>query len=146
MDRFDILGTLKAYCTTNNIVFLCGEQWMQNYEATQAEINPGQLILGSDFKSTMTYKNGQITEIRYTGGLILGRKDETLTDTVSTLDETYWDKYVNRLQELSELMAVLIASIACNNELDCEGISFAPELNKFDTNIDFIAATLTFVQ
>jgi hypothetical protein len=146
MDKFDIIGALKTYAETNNYKFLCGESWMQNYEATQAEIEPGTLILGADFRANPTYQTGVITEIRYTGGLIFGRKFEQYTDTVSSLDETYIQKYENRLRELSQLLAILISDFACSNDLEVENVNFAPELNKFDTNIDFMAATLTFVQ
>jgi hypothetical protein len=146
MDRFDLIGALRTYAETRGWAFLSGEAWMQNYEATQSELTPAQLILGADFKSSPQFRGGLIDSIKYTGGLILGRKFESLTDTESTLDETYIQKYDARLKELSTLLAAQISDFACTNSLEVEGVTFAPELNKFDTNIDFMAASLTFVQ
>jgi hypothetical protein len=150
MDNFELLSTLKDYADTQGWHFLSGDNFYQNYEASQKEYYPGDLVLSADFDAAPIYSpGGKISQIRYTGVLALGRKvDETpiLDETRSTLDETFWQKYVRRLEELMKLLSIALTTIACDNDLELENARFRLALNKFDTNIDFISGTVTIIQ
>lgn len=168
MNNFDLIGKLRTYASTNGWVFLSGTSAIQNYEASQNEYKNGQLVLAADFNAAPQFTNaGKISQITYNGILMLGIKldddgtpaieddeetpavDETevFSDgTPANLDETFIQKYDRRLLDLMTLLANHIAAFACANELDVTGADFRLETNKFDTNIDFVAGTITFVQ
>jgi hypothetical protein len=168
MTNFDLIGVLNSYCTTNNIVFLYGANWSQNYEASQHEYYNGQQVLLADFNASPVFGNGMaISEIRYTGVLALGIKfdndgTDNITDneetpevdetqyfndgTPANLDETHYQKYTRRLLSLMSGLANIIQDIACVNELSVTNCNFRVDLNKFDENIDFVAADITIIQ
>jgi hypothetical protein len=146
MDNFDLIGALQEYADENNMHYLSGNDAYQNYEASQNTYDDGQLVLSADFDASVSFSRGfAIGSITYTGVLALGRKfDEA--DTVSDLDETFYQKYQRRLKDLMTLLVTHIAAFACDNKLQVTNCQFRMDLNKFDTNIDFIAASITFVQ
>lgn len=146
MTNFDLIGELETYAAAHSMQFLSGAQFNQNYEASQKEYENGQLVLTAEFEAIPAFsRGGKITEIRYEGILALGRKFEE-TVTMSTLDETFIQKYNARLLELMQLLSVAITDFACENELEVPACRMGMQLNKFDTNIDFIAATISFLQ
>lgn len=145
MNQFDIIGSLKAYAENQGWAFLSGQDWYQNYEASQNEYANGQLVLGVDFDSIPVRKAGIISEISYPGTLILGRKFDPDTKP-SSLDETFIQKYEARLLELTTLLSNMINTFMCEHNLDVLGENIRMDLNKFDTNIDFVVETLTFIQ
>jgi hypothetical protein len=155
MTKYDLIGQLKRYALANNMVFLSGAKFNQNYEADQAEYKNGQLILSADFLVYPTIVNGVSNPIKYTGAIALGIKFDDSNTIVkpdfadgqpANLDETFIQKYDARLLDLMILLASHIGSFSCDNELEIENITMVPELNKFDTNIDFVSAQLTFIQ
>jgi len=168
MDKFDLIGSLRTYAATQKWVFLSGASSIQNCEASQNEYKNGQLVLAADFNASPQFTNaGKISQITYNGILMLGVKfdddgtpaieddeetllideSETFNDgTPASLDETFIQKYDRRLLDLMELLANHITLFACANELDVTNADFRLEINKFDTNIDFVAGTITFIQ
>jgi len=146
MTNFDLIGALADYAAANSMQFLSGANFYQNYEASQIEYENGQLVLTAEFSAAPAFSRGfKVGEIRYEGILAIGRKFEETT-TMSTLDETFIQKYNARLLDLMTLLSNIIADFSCDNELEVTGCRMDMQLNKFDTNIDFIAATITFVQ
>jgi len=147
MENFKLISTLKDYTTSKGWYFLSGDNFHQNFEATQYEYEPGALVLAVDFDASPSFSIGNsISSIDYTGVIALGRKIEEDELTYSNLDETFWQKYINRLEELMQLLTIAIIDIACNNELEIRNVKYRMDLNKFDTNIDFVAAEITLVQ
>lgn len=145
MDNYNLIGELAAYAAANGMVFLSGANHYQNYEASQAAYNEDQLVLTADFDAAVSFGIGLgVSAITYSGVMALGRKFEPTT--VSELDETFIQKYNRRLYELMQMLGTAIAAFACDNELEVTQCAFRMELNKFDTNIDFVAASVTFVQ
>jgi hypothetical protein len=144
MDNFDIVGVLRTYATTQGWLFLYGSNAYQNIEA-DAAISQEQLVLTADFTARPTYTNGRVMTIQYNGVMMLGRKSE-IEGTFSSLDETMIQKYDRRLLELMQLLSNALGSIACSNELEISSANFRLDINKFDTNIDFIAGEVTLVQ
>ena len=167
MQNFDLIGALRTFATSKGWVFLSGPTSIQNYEASQQEYVNGQIVMSADFTAAPDYTNaGKISEITYNGVIALGRKcdddgtenipddpetpeDETVNyndGTASSLDETFIQKYDRRLLELMTLLSNNIAEFACDNELEITAANFRMETNKFDTNIDFVAGTITIIQ
>lgn len=145
MDNFKLVSTLKAYADTNEWAFLYGDKFHQNIEASQNTYSAGQYVMYADFDATPAFRAGAIGQITYTGVMALGIKiDEA--ETVVSLDETYYQKYTSRLENLMIALASYIADFACDNELEITNCVFRADINRFDTNIDFIAASVTFVQ
>ncbi len=146
MTNFDIIGTLRTYAASKGWIFLSGSNWYQNYELSQATLTAGKIILAADFDASPTIKNSRIIGIKYTGLMMLGEKTESTGAAISSLDETYIQKYDARLLALMTLLASTIGDIACANELDIESLTFKVGLNKFDENADFSIATVNFIQ
>ena len=149
MTNFDIIGTLRTYAASKSWIFLSGAEFYQNYEITRSTLDAGlaaeKLILGAKFNAKPTFKNGVITSIQYSGSLMLGRKSET-EGTYSNLDETFIQKYDNRLLELMTLLGTAIGTIACANALDVSNVNFDMVVNRFDENIDGVECSITFIQ
>lgn len=166
MTRFDIIWALRTYATSKGWSFIAGDNFYQNYEANEASFYNGKLVLSADFTATVLYRNNGLTEISYSGVLMLGRKfdldgtpniaDDPLTvpneyqvfndSTPSNLDETFQQKYDRRLLFLMTELESSIRGFACANELICNSANMTLAMNRFDTNIDFVVANLTFVQ
>jgi len=147
MIPFDIIGALRTYAADNDWVFLSGEKWMQDYEATQNTYEDGQLVLGVDFQEAIpTRNNGVVSEIKYPGILLLGRKfDSTLAGTHVNLDETFIQKYDARLLFLTTAISNFIKEFSCENKLDTESENMSLRLNSLDETIDFAVNRITFV-
>ena len=146
MIKFGLIGAIADYAAAESMAFLFGESWYQNYEASQIEYADGQYILGCDFDARPSFgKGGGIGSVEYNGVLMLGIKFDAAS-TFSNLDETKKQKYDIRLESLSTKLAEVIVEIACANELDIINCIFRLDVNKFDENIDFVAATVTFLQ
>lgn len=167
MDKFNIIGALRAYASNNDWAFLCGPDAFQNYESSQYEYYNGQLILGVNFSANPIINNGAITEIQYPGLIFLGQKfdndgtpnieddegtplvDETQTfndGTAVSLDETVIQKYDRRLYSLMTLLTNAVKEFACNNELDITNFRIDLDINKYDANLDFVGGSITFIQ
>ena len=63
--------------------------------------------------------------------------------TESSLSETWEQKYSNRLLDLTSNLSDFISEFACSNDLAIGNVQLKYDLNKFDANIDFTAATIT---
>lgn len=144
MNNFQIVQSLIDYGTSKGWHILLGDNFYQNYEASLKEYDSGDLVLAIfPFVSVIPRTKTIYNDLTYRGLVLLGRKFETAT--VSNLDETYAQKYANRLKALAPLLANALLEFACNNELELSG-EIAEELNKLDTNIDFVGGIFTFFQ
>lgn len=145
MIPYNLINALRTYAEDNDWIFLSGEKWMQDYEASQAEYEDGQLVLGVDFQEAApTRTNGVVSEIKYKGVLVLGRKFDPNSDEVN-LDETFIQKYDARLQDLTTAMSNFIQDFVCQNDLETEGETMSLRLNSLDETIDFVVNRITFV-
>lgn len=144
MDSFGLVDTLRTYCEEKGYYFFYGADSYVNIETDVNTYTSGKIILIADFNCIPTYTNGKITELRYTGTMLLGEKREN--ETISSLDETPLQKYDRRLKALSTLLTTVLGDIACDNELEITNVNIKYDLNKFDLNADFIASSLTFVR
>lgn len=144
MDKFGLIDAIRSYCIANSYIFIYGNEAYANALSDSQSYAPNQLIIVADFTCIPTLENSTVTELRYNGVLMVGQKCENTTS--SNLDETPIQKYDRRLKSLSALMMEIIGDLTCANELEATGINIKYDLNKFDLNADFIAATLTFIQ
>lgn len=157
MESFGLVDKFEEYCTAKGIQFLYGTNFYQNIESSEKEYANNQLVLGLDLNAFPSLSTaGSVIEIRYSGQILLGRKFELevdeddpeiiISETEASLDETYLQKYKNRLKDLSQLLTAIIITIQCENELETEAFEIRFDINKFDTNIDFVVANITFIQ
>jgi hypothetical protein len=145
MDNFGLVDVLEAYALGQGWKFVLKfDEFYANLEVQDEYIN-GQLVLTADVKSNPTIVNGQVTTITYTALLALGRKFDD-DGEVASLDESYKQKYDRRLKDLESALASTIGTVACSNELDVTNTDFISDINVYDTNIDFIITTATFIQ
>lgn len=145
MDKFDLIGQLHRAALAKQWHFIYGNNFYINYEASQKTYYPSDLVLTADFTSQPTIKNALVTEIRYNGILMLGEKESDI-GYKSSLDETMQQKYNRRLLRLMTLLTDFIGQFSCDNELDITVNNFSVDINRFDTNIDFVVMELTLIQ
>lgn len=139
----EIITTLSDYCDANNIVFIYGTMAYAEWEASQKEYQTDQLILVADISMNPTIRNGRVTTTSYNVAAMLGRKFEATTQ--SDLNETYIQKYNNRLKDLIYLFAYHFGAFSCANDLVINGLNCRFDINRFDENIDFVAGQFTWV-
>ena len=145
MDNFGLIDVLEAYALGQDWKFVLKfDEFYANIDSQSEYIN-GQLILTVDTKPLPTIVNGQITTITYSTLMALGRKFDD-DGAVASLDESYKQKYDRRLKDLQQALASAIATVACENELEVTTTDFISDINVYDTNIDFIQTTATFIQ
>lgn len=141
-DNLDFIGYLKDYCTRNNIFFIPGPEDYQNAVADYSVYENYDLILCADLSLTPDFN--EFGRVSYNGTLALGRKRE-LTDyeqTVSSLDETFEQKYERRLLALTQALFGLINEIQCNEDGEILSCSMSYAINRFDLNADFVLANI----
>lgn len=144
MDFFGLVDVIRTYCTTNSIYFIYGNQAYSNALADANTYGDSEQLLIADFTCDPEITGGQVVRMIYNGVISLGQKRETTTE--SSLNETPIQKYDRRLKDLSEQLAEIIGELACDNELEVTRCSFRFDLNQFDLNADFVAATVSFEQ
>lgn len=151
MEQYGLIDVLRQYCIDNDIEFLYGTNFYQNIEASSREYSADQLVMGADFNARPSRAvGGKVVAIEYIGAIALGRKFETPDvnnpEGEASLDETYIQKYDRRLKDLSQQLSNIVGQIACDNELETTGEDLRFDINKFDTNIDFVVMNLTYIQ
>ena len=148
MEDFNLIDILRTYCETASIYFIPGTSAYINAVADETVYENNELLLIADFTISPVIVNGRVSETSYTGVMSLGRKrEESETspsiETESSLDETYEQKYDRRLKELSSLLVYIISKVGCENDFDILNVTLRYDINQFDLNADFVAATLT---
>jgi len=148
MTFFSLIDVIRQYCTDNSISFIYGNDAYAN-ALSDDSIIANQLILVADFSCKPTLAGGRVVDVTYSGVIMLGSKCETATidnievSTESSLAETPIEKYDNRLKLLTTSLMTILGDLTCNNELEITDINIKFDLNKFDLNADFVAATIT---
>jgi len=149
MDRYDIIGALRDYATNEEDErgwhFFAGEKWILNYHTNTVEFSNGQLMLACMFTCLPTMVNGVVQSVTYDGIIFMGRKFDP-DGTQCSLSETFIQKYDARLKDLLEMLIITISDFACVNKLSVQFKDIPYELDSFDTDIDMVAANVTFTE
>lgn len=141
MDFFGIVDVLRDYCDENDIGFIYGnDAYVNAIGDSSPYANYGQLLI-ADFNSVPTIAGGRVVECTYQGTISLGLKYDG--EYESNLDETPIQKYDRRLKYLTTRLTSIIGTISCENELEIKSINIRFDMNRFDLNADFVAATIT---
>lgn len=142
MDKFTITTALRDFATSKGWKVIMGDEFYQNYQANMEVYDSGDIVMGLfPFITAIPRSSASFGEVTYRGVILLGRKFEDTT--TASLDETFEQKYDRRLKELLPLLGNGMLEFACSNELEHSG-ELAHEINKFDTNIDFVGGLYTF--
>lgn len=145
MTNFDIIGAIRTYCETLDYIFIAGDNFYINADLSKYRIDIGKTIITALFTAAPEYSDGQITRITYNGVLTCGVKVDSEGYSAS-LDESFIQKYDRRLLSLMGTLSTFIQNFMCDNALDVTGTRMLAMLNRFAENIDYIEATLTFIQ
>lgn len=140
MEAYDIIGAISTYCEDNNMSFIFGDRFAHNYELEKKKLIRGKYVLAC---FPFTVSGTEKSEVNYDGILMLG----LLTDEdgkKASINETYEQKYNSRLKDLLYVLGESVKTIACDNDLNLLNFSMDTEINKYDTNIDFVAAKVTY--
>jgi hypothetical protein len=142
---FDIVGKLRTFAEAapREWLFVYGNDQYANASEILQDIEADQLVLVADLNASPVYEpEGGIVDVVYTGGIMLGQKREATTE--SSLDETMIQKYERRLKDLTEALFIGMGDFSCAYGLSISQINARFDINKFDENLDFVAATITF--
>ena len=144
MEKYGLISELKSYAEENQMAWIYGDNFHRNIELSKNQLIDNQLILGSDpFIAIPKFTNhGKLEAITYNGLMLLG----IYTDVIkSTIDETYQQKYDNRLKELMQLLSTHIIAFSCDNELTILNSQFELSINTYDENIDFVLCSISLL-
>lgn len=140
-DNFDFYGFLENYCKENHIFFIAGPEDYANAVADRNLYAEYDLILTADLTLSPDYGDN-FGKVTYNGTIALGRKREDYT--TSSLDETFRQKYNRRLLDLVHSLDNIFKSFMCEDDVEITStMSYA--LNRFDANIDFVAANVSII-
>ena len=138
--KLNLIGILRDYCDRENLYFIPGSSAYQNAIMDQSIYAANDLILVCDLQFSPIYGENSLNEVQYSGTIALGRKREV--STISTLDETFEQKYDRRLLELSNLLTELLLSLQCEHQFIIDSVQMSYSLNEYDLNADFISAEI----
>lgn len=146
MTNYDLIGALRTFATSKSWLFIYGDNFTRNYEASKKTLTIGTLILGADpfIAVPKITQAGKVESITYRGLVMLGQKFEV--STKASLDETLIQKYDRRLLTLSGTLSENIIAFACANSLKITSLQFELSINSLDECIDFVVASVTFLQ
>jgi hypothetical protein len=145
MEQFDLIGQLHRQAKANGWAFAAGDNFYKNIALASQDLETGQLVLTCEFNAFPTIRNSVVTEIRYDGALMLGRKQDN-DGVEASLDEEFLDKYDRRLLELMQYLISFIGTFTCENELEITAMELIQQINTFDSNIDFVGGNITLIQ
>lgn len=142
--KLNLIGALRAYCDTNNIYFIPGPEAYQNAVMDYTVYANNDLILVADLQFRPVFSDNSLEEVVYQGTISLGRKreDNNGINTVSSLDETFEQKYDRRLSDLSVKITNILLNLQCEYDYTIDAVNMSYALNQYDLNADFISADI----
>ena len=143
----DVVKIFSDAATAKGFEFAYGRRDILNYETSNKALSSGKTVLMVfPFTENARIDNGIIHEWSASTILWLGKKFDTssLTGTFAQLDETEKQKYDRRLNVMRSTMETLLKYIFCGEDLELTAAVVAREINKFDEELDFISAAITF--
>ena len=138
--KLNLIGILRDYCNRENLYFIPGPVAYQNAIMDQSVYAANDLILVCDLQFSPVFGENSLNDVQYNGTIALGRKREVLF--VSTLDETFEQKYDRRLMELSNLITELLLSLQCEHNFVIDSAQMSYSLNEYDLNADFVSSEI----
>lgn len=138
--KLNLIGILRDYCDREHLYFIPGSDAYRNAIMDQSIYAANDLILVCDLQFSPVFGENSLNEVQYNGTIALGRKREL--QTVSTLDETFEQKYDRRLMELSNLLTELLLSLQCEHNFVIDSARMSYSLNEYDLNADFVSAEI----
>ena len=138
--KLNLIGILRDYCDREHLYFIPGSAAYQNAIMDQSIYADNDLILVCDLQFSPVFGENSLDEVQYNGTIALGRKREV--SSVSSLDETFEQKYDRRLMELSNLLTELLLLLQCEHQFIIDSVQMSYNLNEYDLNADFISAEI----
>lgn len=138
----NVISYLYNYCDSHAIIPCFGPEAYDTILLDQSNLDPGQLILLLDCQAEENSDNVGGTE--YSGTMTLLRKSEDDGNqgygTISTLDESYMQKYERRLIELEGMLKSIFQAIECELNGEFTRITYSHQINRYDINADGVQA------
>ena len=138
--KLNLIGILRDYCDREHLYFIPGPAAYQNAIMDQSIYADNDLILVCDLQFSPVFGENSLDEVQYNGTIALGRKREV--SSVSSLDETFAQKYDRRLKELSNLLTELLLSLQCEHNFVIDSARMSYSLNEYDLNADFVSSEI----
>ena len=138
--KLNLIGILRDYCDREHLYFIPGPVAYRNAIMDQSVYASNDLILVCDLQFSPIYGENSLNEVQYNGTIALGRKREITS--VSSLDETFEQKYDRRLMELSNLITELLLSLQCEHNFTIDSVQMSYALNEYDLNADFVSSEI----
>ena len=142
MDRFDIVSALRTFATSKGWHFVFGNAEYVNTNRHDYLVDECVLFCYISPQWENSKHGGAVQNVSYRGWIMFGRKFES--DTHANLDETYEQKFDNRLLFLVETIANQMGVFACQNQLELSMTNTEWAINTFSDNIDFVQSDVIF--
>lgn len=140
--KLNLIGILRDYCDREHLYFIPGPASYRNAIMDQSIYSANDLILVCDLQFSPAFGENSLNEVQYNGTIALGRKREVPSASVSSLDETFEQKYDRRLMELSNLLTELLLLLQCEYNFVIDSAQMSYSLNEYDLNADFVSAEI----
>ena len=152
MEAFNLVEKLESHAISKGWLFFNGDEFYANVDA-DGKADIGQLALWINLNiDSSRGKGNRLSKINYTGLIALGGKfDDNYTiennnNTNANLDESFDQKYKRRLSTLLKTLSDELGIVSCANNLQIITENYIYDINKFDTNFDFVVGQFNIEQ
>lgn len=147
----DPASDLQTLAETTGYLFVFGEKDMVNFEVTKVDLSTTKkvFILFPPVETVYAIANdGPVSSINVDLKIWFGKKfDVTVlsagTDQLSSLDETYAQKYTRRLKTLKSDLYTFLDTFICSTSYHRISQKIVTGINLTDENIDVVICDLT---
>lgn len=143
----NIKDIIKTQAISDSYLFNYGTKPYVSWELLDQDLKNGQTIINMlpEIERGL-YASGRptISSVEYSVFIQVGRKWDLGNATYSSLDETFEQKYDNRLVELYGLSRRFVQSIACMNNFEMVSYRAQAEINQYATSLDLISVEFVF--
>ena len=132
----DVVGIIEATAEAADYHFVYGGNENFNSEIKRIGSLKDQtpVVALSPVAETGVVESGTVDRYRAEFIVILARKYEE--ETVSSVAETYKQKYDRRLKDLKSLLELFVSSFSCGGYMELESVYYDNVINRFSTSMD----------
>lgn len=138
-------SVIESACVEAGYAFVHGSKIYVNKELEGIIMKDGAVFVNLlPFKETVEYNGIKVNRVRYDCILQIGMKFSDDNSVHSNLDETYSQKYDNRLSGLYDKAWELVKGVTCSNNLEPINYEAQGEINQYSSLVDLVAVSFGF--
>lgn len=147
----NVVSDIKTLAESEGYAWIHGPRDYANYELTTKDITDTEFIF---ILLPVITSSNSITDFKLVSEwsldiqIMFGQKfdvaaETATTEQVSSIDETYNQKYDRRIYNLAATLFAFIEQWLCGSVYRLQSLRIDEEVNQFDENADFVIGQLT---